>query len=117
MQTFWASLSLILRVVLLGIALPLLLGDFPGYSVPRHPSQEWILLTGCDALAVAAPLIRWRKVTFLAGVATLGTHYFYHPHAVPVWDLAYVGVAIVLTLMPASGRSPEMVKREQNRRR
>ncbi len=116
MQTFWVIVSLILRVVLLGVAVPLLLADFPGYTAPRHPSQEWLLLTGCDALAVAAPLFKFRKFAFLAGLAMLGVHYYYHPHYIPTWDLAYMGVAIILAVLPSSGRSAEMVKREQRRR-
>jgi len=112
MQTFWAIASLILRVVLLGIAVPLLLSDFPNFSAPRHPGQEWLFLTGCDALAVVAPLVRFRKFAFLAGVAALGVHYYYHPHSIPTWDLAYMGIAIILALLPASGRKAETVRRK-----
>src|ERR1700691_117657 len=112
MQTFWAIASLILRVVLLGIAVPLLLGDFPNYSAPRHPGQEWLFLTGCDALAVVAPLVRFRKFAFLAGVAALGVHHYYHPPSIPTWDLAYMGFAIILALLPASGRKTDTVRRQ-----
>jgi len=104
MQTLWAILSLICRVALFGLAVPVLLGDFPGFHFPYNPSQEWWILTGCDALAVLMPVLRSRKLAFLAGVAALSSHYYYHRHSVPVWDLAYMAVAIVLLLVPSSGR-------------
>jgi len=117
MQTFWAIVSLIFRVALLGIAVPILLRRFPNFSYPRNPSQEWLALTACAVLAVVAPLLKTRKVTFLAGAAMIGVRYFYHPHFTPGLEMVYMGVAIVLVLLPASGRSAEQVKREQNRRR
>lgn len=116
MQTFWAIVSLIFRVALLGIAVPILLGSFPNYSYPRNPSQEWLILTGLAVLAVVAPLLKTRKLAFLAGVLGLGARYYYHPHSIPALELAYMGVAIVLVLLPVSGRSAEMVKREKKRR-
>jgi hypothetical protein len=117
MQTFWAIVSLIFRVALLGIAVPVLLANFPNFSYPRNPSQEWLVVTGCSAFAVVAPLLKDRKIAFLAGALSLGARYYYHPHYIPALGLAYMGVAIVLVLLPASGRSAEMVKREQMRRR
>jgi hypothetical protein len=113
MQTFRAIASLICRVVLLGIALPVLLGDFPNYRFPSHFATEWAVVTGCDALALLAPLARPRKIAFLAGVAAVGAHYFYQ-HLVPTWDMAYMAMAILLVLLPASGRGDGKAKRKQN---
>ena len=106
LQTFRVIVSLILRVVLVGIALPLLLRHFPNYKLPYRYPTDWVIVTVCDALAVVAPLLRSRKLAFLAGAAALGAHYYYQ-HFVPVWDLAYMGVAIVLVLLPMSGRKTE----------
>ena len=58
----------------------------------------------CDALAVLAPLLRWRKLAFLAGLLALSAHYYFARRYVPMWDMAYMGVAIVLVLLPASNR-------------
>lgn len=113
-QTLRAIFSLICRVVLLGIAVPVLLGDFPQHSMPSRITPEWSMPAACDALAVLAPLLRWRKLAFLAGVAALSAHYYYARRYVPVWDMAYMGVAIVLVLLPASGR--ESGKRGPNTR-
>jgi len=104
MQTFRAIMSLIFRVVLLGIAVPLLLADFPNYKLPyRFPPE----------LAVIAPLLRWRKFAFLAGAAALGAHYYYR-HLTPLWELGYMGVAIVFVLLPSSGRGDGKKKRKPN---
>jgi len=100
--------SLLCRVALLAIAVPVLMRDFPGYMMPDRITQDWSLPTACDVLAVVAPLMRWRKLAFLAGLLALGAHYYYDRRYVPVWDLAYMGVAIVLVLLPSSGRA--MVK-------
>lgn len=115
MQTFWAIVSLIFRVALLGIAVPILLERFPNFSYPRNPSQEWLVLTGCAVLAVIAPLLKTRKLAFLAGALALGARYYYHRHYIPALELGYMGVAIVLVLLPSSGRSAELVKRGQSR--
>ena len=50
-----------------------------------------------------APLLRWRKMAFLAGCwRWVRTYYF--RHIVPTWDLAYMGVAILFVLLPGSNR-------------
>jgi hypothetical protein len=103
MQTIRAVISLICRVVLLGLALPVLLGNFPNYTLPGRMAQDWMLLVLGDTLALVAPLLRWRKMTFLAGVLALGVHYYYR-HNVPVLDLVYMGVAILFVLLPGSNR-------------
>jgi hypothetical protein len=103
-QTLRAIYSLICRVVLLGIALPVLLADFPDYTMPSRFTQDWSMLVTCDALALLAPLLRWRKMAFLAGLLALGVHYYYR-HLVPTWDLAYMGVVIVFVLLPTSNRA------------
>jgi len=90
-QTLRAIYSLICRVVLLGIALPVLLADFPNYMMPSRVTQDWSMLVTCDALALLVPLLRWRKMAFLAGALALGVHYYFR-HLVPTWDLAYMGV-------------------------
>jgi hypothetical protein len=113
MQTFRVVLSLICRVVLLGIAVPFLLGDFPNHKVPYRFPPEWIAVTSSDALTVIAPLVRWRKLAFLAGVAALGSHYYFQ-RSTPLWDLAYMGVAIVFVLLPSSGRGDGKKKRRRN---
>ncbi len=102
-QTFRVIVSLICRVVLLGIAVPVLLRHFPNYKLPYRYPTDWIIVTVCDAMAVAAPLLRSRKLAFLAGAAAMGAHYYYR-HFVPVLDLAYVAVAIVFVLLPTSMR-------------
>jgi len=106
LQTFRVIVSLILRVVLVGIALPILLHHFPNFKLPYRYPTDWVVVTVCDALAVVAPLMRSRKLAFLAGAAALGAHYFYQ-HFVPMWDLVYMGVAIVFVLLPGSGRRTE----------
>jgi hypothetical protein len=103
MQTIRALFSLFCRVALLALAVPVLVGDFPGHAFPSRPTQDWSMPTACDALAVAAPLMRGRKLAFLAGVLVLAVRYYFR-HYVPVSDLAYMGAAIVLVLLPASGR-------------
>lgn len=103
-QTMRAVCSVICRVVLLGIALPVLLADFPNYMMPSRVTQDWSMLVTCDALALLAPLLRWRKMAFLAGLLALGVHYYYR-HLVPTWDLAYMGVVIVFVLLPGSNRA------------
>jgi hypothetical protein len=113
MQTFRAIMSLICRVVLFGIAVPLLLADFPNYKLPYRFPPEWTVVTVCDGLAVIAPLLRWRKFAFLAGAAALGAHYYYR-HLTPLWELAYMGVAIVFVLLPSSGRGDGKAKRKPN---
>ena len=70
-QTLRAVSSVICRVVLLGIALPVLLADFPDYVLPSRLTQDWSMLVTCDARALLAPLLRWRKLAFLAGVLAL----------------------------------------------
>jgi hypothetical protein len=102
-QTFRAIVSLILRVALLGIAVPVLLGDFPEFRLPSRFTTEWTAVMACDLLAVFAPLAPTRKLAFLGGAAALGAHYYYK-HDVPVFDMAYLGVAIVFVLLPNSGR-------------
>jgi hypothetical protein len=104
MQTTRAIVSLIFRVVLLGIAVPVLLSDFPGHMMPSHVMTDWATITAADALAVAAPLLRWRKLALLAGILTAGAHYYFRHHA-PVLDMVYVLLAIGLVLAPASGRA------------
>ncbi|MGD0367970.1 MAG: hypothetical protein ABSA94_10985 [Acidobacteriaceae bacterium] len=103
-QTLRAVSSVICRVVLLGIALPVLLADFPDYVLPSRLTQDWSMLVTCDALALLAPLLRWRKLAFLAGVLALGVHYYFR-HYVPTLDMAYMGVAIVFVLLPGSNRA------------
>jgi hypothetical protein len=110
LQTMRVIVSLILRVVLLGIALPLLLKDFPNYKLPYRFPTDWTIMTVCDALMVFAPLMRTRKLAFLAGAAAMGAHYYYR-HFVPLWDMAYLGVAIVFVLLPLSGRKTGKEKR------
>jgi hypothetical protein len=104
LQTFRAAVSLICRVVLLGIAVPVLLGDFPNYKIPYRFTPEWTVVTVCDLLAVVAPLLRMRRLAFLAGAAALAAH-FYFKRYVPTWDLAYMGLALVFVMLPTSGRS------------
>ena len=113
MQTSRAIVSLICRVVLLGIAVPVLLRHFPNYKLPYRFPTDWIVVTVCDALAVVAPLLRVRNVAFLAGAAALGAHYYYR-HFVPVWDLVYMAVAIIFVLLPSSGRGDGKKKRKPN---
>ncbi|MGB9029480.1 MAG: hypothetical protein WCC27_05090 [Acidobacteriaceae bacterium] len=103
-QTLRAVCSVICRVVLLGIALPVLLADFPNYMLPSRITQDWSMLVTCDALALLAPLLRWRKMAFLAGVLALGLHYYFRK-IVPTWDMAYMGVAILFVLLPGSNRA------------
>lgn len=103
MQTIRAVMSLICRVVLLGLALPVLLGNFPNYTLPGRMTQDWSLLVLGDTLALVAPLLRWRKTAFLAGVLALAAHYYFR-HNVPMLDLAYMGVAILFVLLPGSNR-------------
>jgi hypothetical protein len=103
-QTARAIASLICRVVLVAIALPVLLRHFPGHKLPYRYTTDWIVVVVCDTLAVVAPLLRIRKLAFLAGAAAMGAHYYYR-HIVPVWDLVYMAIAIVFVLLPASGRS------------
>ena len=110
MQTVRAVVSLIARVMLLGIALPVLLGDFPGGMLPSRIMTDWATLAAVDALAVMAPLMRWRKCALLAGVAALGGH-FYFRHRAPVWDMLYMLIAIVFVLLPDSGRAQVTGKR------
>lgn len=102
-QTFRVIVSLICRVTLLAIALPVLLRQFPDYRLPYRYPTDWVIVTVCDALAVGAPLMRWRKMAFLAGAAAMGAHYYYR-HFVPVGDLVYMGVAILFVLQPSSER-------------
>jgi len=111
MQTLRVIASLICRVVLLGVAVPVLLGDFPNYRIPSRFPTDWTVVMACDALAVLAPLARPRMVAFLAGVAALGAHYYFH-HLVPTWDIAYMALAILLVLLPASGRGDGKPKRK-----
>lgn len=104
MQTILAVASLICRVVLLGLAVPVVLGDFPDYKLPYRFTPDWTTVVVCDLLAVVVPFVRWRKLTFLIAVAALGAHYYFR-HIVPSWDLAYMGVAIVFVLLPSSERT------------
>lgn len=106
LQTMRVIVSLILRVVLVGIAVPLLLKDFPEYKIPYRFTTDWTVVTVCDAMAVFAPLIRTRKLAFVAGAAALVAHYYYR-HYAPLWDMVYLGVAIVFVLLPMSGRQVE----------
>jgi hypothetical protein len=94
MQTFRVIMSLICRVVLFGIAVPVLLGDFPNYKMPYRFPQEWTVVTVCDGLAMIAPL----------------RAHFYYRHTAPFWDMAYMGVALVFVLLPSSGRGEGMKK-------
>ncbi|HUB19125.1 MAG TPA: hypothetical protein VL990_10845 [Acidobacteriaceae bacterium] len=103
-QTARAILSLVCRVVLLGIAVPLLLMDFPSYRLPHRYTTEWLVPTICDLLTVIAPMMRTRKLALVAGAAAMGAHYYYDRQYVPMWNLAYMAVAIVFLLLPASGR-------------
>ncbi len=84
-QTFRVIVSLICRVVLVAIALPVLLRHFPNYKLPYRYPTDWIIVVVCDALAVVAPLLRSRKLAFLAGAAAMGAHYYYQ-HFVPFGD-------------------------------
>ncbi len=102
-QTYRVIISLICRVALLVIALPVLLRHFPNYKPPYRYPTDWVVMTVCDALTVAAPLVRTRKLPFFAGIAALAAHYFYR-HFVPVGDLVYMGVAILFVLQPSSER-------------
>jgi hypothetical protein len=104
MQTTRAIASLIFRVVLLGIAVPVLLSDFPGHMLPSRIMTDWATITALDALSVVAPLARWRKMALLAGILVAGAHYYFRHH-VPVLDVGYVLLAIGLVLLPASGRA------------
>jgi hypothetical protein len=113
LQTFRVIVSLILRVVLIGLAVPVLLGHFPNFKLPYRYTTDWTVIVACDALAVVAPLLSVRKLAFLAGAAVLASHYYYQ-HSAPVWDLAYIAVAIVLVLLPVSGR--EVVKEKPRTR-
>lgn len=115
MQTLSVAISLICRVVLVGLAAPVLLGDFPNYSLPSRILEDWAVLTGCDALAVVAPMLRWRKFALLAAMVVLGVHYYYR-HIVGFLDLAYAGVALIFVLLPASGRATDEEKRLHERR-
>ena len=103
-QTTRAIVSLICRVVLLGIALPVVVRHFPNFRLPYRYPTDWIVLTVCDTLAVVAPLMRSRKLAFFAGAAALGAHYYYR-HFVPVWDLIYMAVAILFVLLPSTERT------------
>jgi hypothetical protein len=105
MQTTRAIVSLILRVTLLGLAVPVLLGDFPGYMAPSRIMTDWATLAALDTMAVLAPLARWRKFALLAGLAAVGAHYYLR-HEMPVWDMGYLLLAIVFVLLPPSGRVP-----------
>jgi uncharacterized SAM-binding protein YcdF (DUF218 family) len=102
-QTFRVIVSLICRVALLAIAVPVLLRHFPDYKLPYRYPTDWIVVTVCDTAAVVAPLMRSRKLAFLAGAAAMGAHYYYR-HFVPVGDLVYMGVAILFVLQPSSER-------------
>jgi hypothetical protein len=102
-QTFRVIVSLICRVVLLGIAVPVLLRHFPNHKLPYRYPTDWVVVTVCDALAVVAPLMRSRKLPFLAAAAAMGAHYYYR-HFVPMGDLMYMGVAILFVLQPSSMR-------------
>lgn len=104
MQTLWVILSLICRVVLLGLSLPVLLDNFPNYTLPGRVTQDWSLVVLGDVLALVAPLLSWRKTAFLAGILALGAHYYFR-HIVPTPDLAYMGVAILFVLLPSSSRT------------
>lgn len=106
LQTFRVIVSLILRVALVGIAAPVLLHHFPEYKLPYRYTTDWTVVVTCDLLAVVAPLLQVRKLTFLAAAAAMGAHYYYQ-HSVPMLDLAYMAVAIVLVLLPISGRRVE----------
>ncbi len=104
MQTARAIVSLILRVTLLGIAVPVLLRDFPNLMFPSRIMTDWATITAVDAVAVLAPLGRWRKYALLAGAAAVGVHHFLR-HRVPVLDMAYLVLAIFFVLLPESGRA------------
>lgn len=106
LQTFRVIVSLILRVAMVGLAVPVLLHHFPDYKLPYRYTTDWTVVVVCDVLAVVAPLVRVRKLTFLAGAAALGAHYFYQ-HTVQTWDLTYLTLAIVFVLLPGSGRQVE----------
>lgn len=110
MQTTRAIVSLVIRFTLLGIALPVLLRDFPGYMLPSRIMTDWATLTAVDALAMLAPLGRWRKYSLLGGVAAVSAHYFFR-HQVPVLDMGYLVLAIFLVLLPESGRAEAGKKR------
>ncbi len=103
MQTLWAVVSIICRVLLLGMAVPVLLRDFPDYTIPSRITTDWAALALGDILTVVAPLMRWRKVAFLAAALALGAHYYFRHH-VPALDLAYMGVAILFVVLPSSER-------------
>lgn len=103
MQTARAIASLILRVTLLGIAIPVLLQDFPNHMLPSRILTDWAAITAVDVLAVLAPLGRWRKYSLLAGVMAVAMHYFLQHHA-PVLDMAYLLLTILFVLLPMSGR-------------
>lgn len=102
-QTFRVIVSLICRVALLVIALPVLLRHFPNYKLPYRYPTDWVVVTVCDLLAVVAPFLRSRKLPFFAGIAAMGAHYYYR-HFVPTGDLIYMGVAILFVLQPSSQR-------------
>jgi hypothetical protein len=102
-QTFRVIVSLICRVALLVIAVPVLLRHFPNYKLPYRFPTDWVIITVCDALAVVAPLLRSRKLAFFAGLAAMAAHYYYR-HSVPMGDLVYMGVAILFVLQPSSER-------------
>ncbi len=114
LQTFRVIVSLILRVALVGIAVPVLLHHFPEYKLPYRYTTDWSVVVICDLLAVVAPLLSVRKLTFLAGAAAVGAHYYYQ-HSVPMLDFAYLGLAIVFVLLPTSGRDKVEKQRPRTR--
>jgi hypothetical protein len=105
MQTLSVILSLICRVTLAGLAVFGLVKYLAG-GVPAHPSQEWMILAACDGLAFVAPLTRYRNPALLAGMVTLGASYWYR-HYTEIWVFWYVGIAIVLVLLPRYMRKPK----------
>ncbi len=114
LQTFRVIISLILRVAMVGIAVPVLLHHFPDFKLPYRYTTDWTVVVLCDVLTVVAPLLRIRKLTFLAGAAAIGAHYYYQ-HSVPFLDSAYVAMSIVFVLLPTSGR--DKVGKERPRTR
>jgi len=97
MQTLSVILSLICRIALIGLVAPVLVTHFS--VLPPHPTQEWIALAACYALAAVAPFIQSRNPALVAGLIALGVYYWLR-HYVEIWTLIYTGISIVLVLLP-----------------
>jgi len=108
MQTLSVILSLICRLTMVAIALTAVATHFPGNAMPRasQMTQDWMIVVGCDGLAMVAPLLRFRNAALIAGLLALGVHYGYQHH-VPMWSVWYTGVAILLVLLPRYKRKVE----------